>query len=124
MLFLVYSDINSSNIRDSLGMPEYSYYFVLKTYVEVLQELGNVVFLGDPENEADQLFDEAEGRGEACVFLCFSPPHRAPVGLRCPTLCIFAWEFSNLPDEAWDDEPRNDWRFVLAKHGRTITLSS
>ena len=124
MLFLVHSDYNASNIRNSLGMPEYSYYFVLKSYVAVLEELGRVIFLEDPATEADRHFDTTRQSGEDCVFICFAPPHRAPVDLRCPTVCVFAWEFSNLPDEGWDGEPRNDWRFVLARHGRTISLSS
>ncbi|MBP9713689.1 MAG: hypothetical protein KBD60_08360 [Sterolibacterium sp.] len=124
MLFLIHSDINASNIQRSLGMPEYSYYFVLKSYLDVLEELGTVIQLTDPLNEADRHFDTARARGEDCVFICFAPPHRAPVDLRCPTLCVFAWEFSNIPDTPWDNDPRNDWRFVLKRHGRTITLSS
>ena len=113
MLFLVHSDINAQTIQRSLGLPEYSYYFVLKTYVEVLRELGRVVLLDDPLVQADALYDAARRDGEDCVFIAFAPPHRAPVGLRCPTLCVFAWEFSNLPDRAWGGEPRHDWRFVL-----------
>lgn len=124
MLFLVHSDITAKTIQTSLGLPEYSYYFVLETYVEVLQEFGRVIVIHDPAAEADALFDEAQRAGEDCVLLAFAPPHRAPVGLRCPTLCVFAWEFSNLPDRPWGGEPRNDWRFVLRHHGRTICLSS
>jgi glycosyltransferase involved in cell wall biosynthesis len=124
MLFLVHSEINANTIQSSLGMPEYSYYFVLKTYVDVLQELGRVIRLDNPLQQADALYDEAQRNDEPCVFIAFAPPHRAPLGLRCPTLCVFAWEFSNLPDRAWENEPRNDWRHVLRQHGRTITLSS
>lgn len=124
MLFLVHSNINAGTIRHKLGMPEYSYYFVLKPYLEVLGELGRVVFLDDPATEADRHFDAAQQNGEGCVFLCFAPPHRAPVDLRCPTVCVFAWEFSDIPNEVWDNEPRNDWRFVFSRHGRAITLSS
>lgn len=124
MRFLVHSDINASTIQSSLGLPEYSYYFVLKTYVNVLRELGEVILLEDPASQADALYDESAQNGETCVFIAFAPPHRAPVGLRCPTLCVFAWEFSNLPDRAWNDEPRNNWAYVLRQHGRTITLSS
>ncbi len=124
MRFLVHSDINASTIQGSLGLPEYSYYFVLKTYVDVLRELGEVIILDDPMTQADTMYDEALRDGGDCVFISFAPPHRAPVGLRCPTVCVFAWEFSNLPDRAWDNEPRNDWRYVLRQHGRTISLSS
>jgi len=57
------------------------------------------------------------------VFLSFSPPQQTPVDLRCPTLSVFAWEFDSLPDEAWEGDPRNDWRYVFARNGATITLS-
>ncbi len=124
MRFLVHSDINASTIQQNLGLPEYSYYFVLKSYLSVLSELGQVIMLDDPSMQADSMYEEARCSGEDCVFICFAPPHRAPVGLRCPTVCIFAWEFSNLPDRAWDNEPRNDWRYVLRQHGRALTLSS
>jgi hypothetical protein len=57
----------------------------------------------------------ARARGEPCVFLSFSPPHRTPVHLACPTLPVFAWEFSTIPNEPFAGEPRNDWRTVLAR---------
>lgn len=124
MIFLVHSAINAQTIQNSLGLPEYSYYFVLKAYLTVLEELGTVIQISDPETEVDLHYDQACQQGVPCVLICFSPPHRAPMHDRCPTLCVFAWEFSNIPDTPWDDEPRNDWRYVLEKHGRTITLSS
>ena len=124
MIFLVHSAVNAHTIQNSLGLPEYSYYFVLKAYLEVLETLGTVVQISDPETEVDHHYDRACQQGVPCVLICFSPPHRAPVHYRCPTLCVFAWEFSNIPDTPWDEDPRNDWRYVLGKHGRTITLSS
>lgn len=124
MIFLVHSAINAQTIQSSLGLPEYSYYFVLKAYREVLEELGTVIQISDLETEVDQHYDRASQQGVPCVLICFSPPHRAVLHDRCPTLCVFAWEFSNIPDTPWDDDPRNDWRYVLERHGRTITLSS
>ena len=45
------------------------------------------------------------------------------MGLEVPTTVVLAWEFADLPCYTWDDEPRNDWRNVLADHGNLITLS-
>lgn len=89
----------------------------------MLQELGHVVVVSDPETQVDVIYDGCRERGESCVFLSFSLPHESAVGLRCPTVCVFAWEYDRIPDEVWDDDPRNDWRYVLANHGRAITLS-
>jgi glycosyltransferase involved in cell wall biosynthesis len=124
MNFILYSDIGESAINKSLGLPEYSYYFVLKAFRTALQELGTVSLVRHPATEVDPLFDACRQRGEECVFLSFSPPNKTLIDLRCPTVSVFAWEYSNIPDEIWDEDERNDWRVVFGRHGRAITLSS
>ncbi len=123
MIFIVYSEISEKKLGDSLGLPEYSYYFVLRGFLPVLRELGQVVMVENPEQEVDTIYDDCRKRGENCVFMTFSPPHKSAMGLRCPTVCVLAWEFDRIPDEVWDDDPKNDWRYVLSNHGRIITLS-
>jgi len=124
MLILIHSETNQRTIAQNLGRSEYSYYFVLKEYRPVLERLGRVVEVSDPDTEVDALYLDAQARGEDCVFLSFSPPHRTPVHLACPTLPVFAWEFSTIPNEPFDGEPRNDWRTVLKACGAAITHSS
>ncbi|VVM43378.1 glycosyltransferase [Pseudomonas fluorescens] len=124
MLIIIHSETNQHTIAQNLGRSEYSYYFVLKEYRPVLERLGRVVEVLDPQTEVDTLYRECLSRGEPCVFLSFSPPHRTPVHLACPTLPVFAWEFSTIPNEPFAGEPRNDWRTVLAACGAAITHSS
>ncbi len=121
--FLVYAPIPPADLQSRLGQPEYSYRFVLRGFQPALERLGHVVEIHDPATEVDPVYDECVARGEDCVFLCFAPPHRAPTGLRCPTSTVFAWEFETIPDHAWAGEEKNDWRTVLADHGRAIVLS-
>lgn len=121
--FIVYAPIPPGDVVDRLGQPEYSYGFVLSRFRPLLEKLGTVHLVTDPLTEVDAIYDDRGGHGEPCLFLCFSPPHRAPIGLRCPTSTVFAWEFETIPDHAWGNEPRNDWRTVLADHGRAIVLS-
>lgn len=123
MVFIVYSQVSERKLSENLGMPEYSYYFVLRGFLPVLQELGKVVTVRHPEEEVDAIYDDCLKRGEACVFITFSPPNKSATGLRCPTLCVLAWEFDRIPDEIWDNDPKNDWRVVFADHKRAITLS-
>lgn len=124
MRFLLYSSIDEGSIASRYGIAEYSYFFVLKGFQEILAELGSVSIIRDPRQEVDAIFETCAERGEDCVFLSFSPPYNTLVDLKCPTVSVFAWEYSNIPTETWDDDPRNDWRHVFARHGRTITLSS
>ncbi|UVE17944.1 glycosyltransferase [Pseudomonas sp. LS44] len=123
MKLLVYSQVTAERISTSLGLPEYSYYFVLRDFLPVLQQLGEVVVVERPELEVDALYDQACAAGEDCLFLAFSPPHKAPLGLRCPTIPVFAWEFDSIPNESWLDELQQDWRHVLGACGAGITHS-
>ncbi len=123
MLIIIYSETNQSNILENLGKPEYSYYFVLKEFRPVLERLGRVVEVTRPDDEVDQLYADCLGRGEDCVFLSFSP-HRTAAHYACPTIAVFAWEFSTIPTESWQGEPRHDWRVVLGAIGMAITHSS
>lgn len=122
MRFLVYSEVNSANIAQSLGLSEYSYYFVLKEFIPVLRELGEVRIMHDPR-EVDPLYAQARREGVPCVFLSFTPPHKTPLGLKCPTVPVLAWEFDTIPSEHWSKEPWQDWRYALGQCGRAITHS-
>jgi glycosyltransferase involved in cell wall biosynthesis len=123
MRLLIYSEITAARIAKSLGLPEYSYYFVLRDFLPMLEQLGEVLQVERPEVEVDPLYDEACEQGRPCFFLSFSPPQKTPLGLRCPTIPIFAWEFDSIPNEHWLDELQQDWRYVLEQCGRGITHS-
>ncbi|MEO6919493.1 MAG: glycosyltransferase [Collimonas sp.] len=124
MIIIIYSDTNAGSIVSNLGLPEYSYYFVLKEFRPVLEQLGIVVTVTDPAREVDDIYRSAKAHGESCIFLSFSPPHKTAVGLACPTIPVFAWEFSTLPNEVWFGEPRHDWRYVFGHVGSAITHSA
>lgn len=124
MRFLVYTPVGEGALQQKLGTAEYSYYFVMKGYLPILEGLGEVVHVEDPQTEADPLYRAALAEGEDCRLFCFCPPNRAPVGLECPTTVVVAWEFSSLPSIGWDGDERNDWRTVLADHGNVVSLST
>lgn len=124
MKIIVHSSYSAQTISANLGKAEYSYYFVLAGYMPALRQLGDVVTVDDAETEADAIFDACQATGEACVFLCFAPPHLVPTTLRCPTIPVVAWEFSTIPCEQWAEDPRSDWRAVFAHCKRVIALSN
>lgn len=123
MKILVYSKITDETIGDSLGLPEYSYYFAKKKFMPVLLELGDVVEITNPANEVDAIYAQCQQDNEACLFLSFTPPHLSASNLACPSVCIFAWEFSSIPAESWSDNPRNNWKSELDRMGFAITHS-
>jgi len=123
MRFAIYSDIGEQSIRKTPGWPEYSYYFVLRSFLPALEHIGSITYVADPATELDAIFAESAASGERCLFISFSPPHKAFIDHEHPMIVVFAWEASTIPDEVWNDDPRNDWRTVFARCGRAITLS-
>jgi glycosyltransferase involved in cell wall biosynthesis len=123
MVYLVYSAVTATDLRDNLGRAEYSYFFVREIFRRMLEKHARVVVVTDPVREVDALVEDCARQGMHCVFLSFAPPHRTLAGLGSPTIPVFAWEFDTLPDEVWGDEPRNDWCAVLARVGCAITHS-
>lgn len=123
MNFILYSDVNDNSISQSLGRPEYSYYFVLKAYRPVLESLGQVHVVASAE-AVDPLYLQLRQADQECLFLSFAPPHKTPTGLQCPMVCVIAWEYDSIPSEFTAGDERQDWRQMLARHGRVITLST
>ncbi|ARU86599.1 glycosyltransferase [Pseudomonas sp. M30-35] len=124
MKFLLYSAMNAETVVHNLGEPEYSYFFVLREFLPLLKTLGEVVLIANPALEVDQHYAEAQAKGEGCVFFSFTPPHLTCCNLACPTIPVFAWEFSSMPDETWwADRPENDWRNCLTQCGAAIVHS-
>jgi len=123
MILIVYSPVHESSLQQSLGKPEYSYYFVLKQFLPVLERIGTVITAKNAD-DVDTLCADAMKSGQPCVFICCAPPHRSITANACPTTTLFAWEFADISTESWDDDPRTDWRNVFAAHGQTICLSS
>lgn len=124
MNILVHTAFRGDTVKGNLGRPEYSYYFVLREFRTLLDELGTVVEISDPQLEVDAFYASSIEQGIPCVFLSFMPPNKAPLGLACPTIPVFAWEYDTLPNESFSGKARNDWRRVLTHLGWAITHSS
>ena len=124
MILLIHTRAAIQQIHRQLGRPEYSYRFVVSEFRPLLDELGVVIEVKDPESEIDAIYASCRRHNVPCVFLSFMPPNKTPIGLACPTVCVFAWEYENLPNEAFGGKPRNDWRRVLARLGSAVTHSS
>jgi hypothetical protein len=113
MIILVGSKIDQASIQGALGKPEYSYFFLMRDFIPALERLGRVHIV-DSTGQIETLCECYRAAGEEVVFFSFSPPHQVPLGLSCPTVVVFAWEFDSLPSIVWDDNPQNDWRYAFA----------
>jgi glycosyltransferase involved in cell wall biosynthesis len=122
MIVLAYSKVSRESLTTSIGLPQYSYYFVLEKFRPILERLGEVIEVSTQEQIAEQTRHIANC-AETAVLFSFTPPQDIPEGVACPVICVLAWEFSNIPYETWDDNANNDWRVALKKVQAVITLS-
>jgi hypothetical protein len=123
MIFIVYAHTSDSSIKSSMGSADYSYFFVLKRYLPMLKSLGSVIQITDPELELQNIVSAANLIGQPCLFLQFSPPHKIYPGVECPSLSVFAWEYTTIPSDTWGGVCWNDWREGLGLQGAAITHS-
>ncbi|WP_374404563.1 hypothetical protein [Niveibacterium sp.] len=121
---LVHAPQRGDNMASEMGRADYSYYFVMRHFLPVLERLGTVVEVADPATQADPLYERIRAEGGDAVLLLFMPPHRVPAGLTCPTVPVFAWEYSTIPNEAWGGDPRQNWAAVLREARGAITHSN
>ena len=123
MRFLLYTKIGEATVEQSLGLPEYSYYFVYKEFKGIFEKLGEIVTV-HTESSIHEQYQLAQEGGVECVVVFFCPPHVAPDIYPYKGFCVLAWEFDTIPNECWDEDPRNDWRYVLERHIGLVCLSS
>ncbi len=123
MIILAYSKYHQGNIRENLGRSEYSYYFVLRNFLPVLEAIGTVHIIKNLEEEVKTYSEAAAQAGERCVLLYFAAPHNLVLGLPCQTIPVFAWEYDTIPNENWGGNPQNNWVKVLQQLGIAITHS-
>lgn len=106
-----------------MGLADYSYRFVLDRFRPVLERIAPVAEVIAPKREIDAIHDFGRVIGQDTLFLSFNPPQHTLTTLRCPTVPVFAWEFDDLPDGAWIEDPRHRWTHVFEHCGRCITHS-
>ncbi len=123
MVFIVYAELKSHTIGNSLGVADYSYHFVLKLFADVLKKYGQVVEVGSVTPTVDRLYKLARALGQSCVFLSFTPPHKTTKDLSCPTIPVFAWEYNTIPNESWGKDEKNNWAKELEAYPVAITHS-
>ncbi len=124
MVILIHVAETKKSISTKIGAEDYSYYFVKEHYKHILEKFTTVIEIKDPDAEVDFIYNECKTLGIRCLFMSFTPPFKTSVKLECPTISVFAWEYMTIPTDTWGDNPLNDWRNVLGRHGYAITHSS
>lgn len=104
-----------SNAEAGLGNDCYSYFFVQRAFLPLLERWGQVVEV--PANEADlqAAIVQARMQGLAPLHVSFLPPQYMPLAAGAPNICVPFWEYPDIPAHDIDGDPRRNWRRTANK---------
>jgi len=99
----------------NLGMPGYSHDIVMQLYAPILEKWGEVISVTEPSENLEAVISEVRAEGVEPIHLSVIPCQDAYVSPNCANLLMPAWEFPDVPNEAFADKPSNDWTIVAKK---------
>jgi glycosyltransferase involved in cell wall biosynthesis len=93
----------------NLGVVGYSYDIVTKLFLPLLERCGEVIPVRNPQRELESAAEDARRRGLVPVHLAVLPLQDVFLADSVPNVAMPAWEFPDVPTEAFGCNPQNDW---------------
>jgi hypothetical protein len=93
----------------NLGTPGYSYDIVAQLFRPLLERWGEVVPVARDCAAIDAAAEDARRRDMEPVHVSFVPFQDVCLSTKAPNVIVPAWEFPDVPNEAFDGNPHNDW---------------
>ncbi len=92
-----------------LGTAGYSYDFVARLFAPLLRRLGKVVEVRNPRSELSAAIQDAHRQDLEPIHVSFRPFQDAYLSSAARNVVVPAWEFPDIPDDAFDGNPQNNW---------------
>jgi hypothetical protein len=92
-----------------LGLPGYSYDIVARLLVPLLQRWGEVVPVPLDVRRIEEAIRAARQRGLRPIHLSVLPFQDVYLTASAPNVVFPFWEFPDVPAEAFDGNPQNNW---------------
>jgi glycosyltransferase involved in cell wall biosynthesis len=106
------------------GLKTSTYQFVARTFAPLLQRWGKVTYLTQAESRLDFALHECRRQNLEPIHLSFQPIHQTYLSSNAPNVVFPFWEFPDIPDENFGDNPRNNWARLAACADLLLTASS
>lgn len=106
---LLTSPMSGAAAGKNLGSSAYSYDFLVRSYLPLLQRWGTVVQVQHPETQLDAAILAARQRNTTPVHVSILPFQDVCLSKHAPNVVVPAWEFPDVPNYAVNGNPRNNW---------------
>ena len=108
--FLVSTSSAARGLRDRLGLPAYSYVFVVEALGPVLERFGTWRLIDHPESRLAFAAREAEAQGYRAIHLAVNPLQDAYLSPALPNILFPFWEFPDIPARSFGHDLRQNWK--------------
>jgi glycosyltransferase involved in cell wall biosynthesis len=119
--FLVSTTPCARDIRDTMGSPAYSYYFVVEGLAPALSALGTWRLVDHPESRLSFAAAKARAEGFRPIHLAVNPLQDVYLGPDVPNVLFPFWEFPEIPDRDFGYDTRQNWLRVCRPASLILT---
>lgn len=119
--FLVSTTTCARSIRDTMGSPAYSYYFVVEALAPALEAFGTWKLVEHPESRLAFAAAKAEAEGYRPIHLAINPLQDVYLSPALPNVLFPFWEFPEIPDRDFGFDTRQNWLRVCRPASMILT---
>jgi glycosyltransferase involved in cell wall biosynthesis len=109
---------------DRIGREAYSYRFVYRAFAPLLERWGHTIEVTQAESRLDYALWRARQQNLEPLHLSFLPLHVTYLTQRAPNLAFPFWEFPDIPNTCFANNPRNDWVRLADRLALIFTAST
>jgi glycosyltransferase involved in cell wall biosynthesis len=118
---LVSTTPNARGIREHMGAPAYSYYFVVEALAPVLETFGAWRLIDHPESRLAFAAAKAEAEGFRPVHLAINPLQDVYLSPALPNIVFPFWEFPQIPSRDFGRDTRQNWLRICRPAAMVLT---
>src|SRR5262245_498574 len=106
---VVSTSFSESEALANLGRATYSYRFVHRAFAPLLARWGPTAVVDRAASRLDHALWQMRRQGREPVHLSFLPLHLVYLSAHAPNVAFPFWEFPDLPNTDFANNPRNNW---------------
>lgn len=118
---IVSSVFTENQMAAKLGREAYSYRYVYQAFEPLLNRWGPTFEITRPESRLDYALRRARQRNLEPIHLSFLPLHMTYVAHGVPNIAVPAWEFPDIPQTDFQNNPRNNWQRIANQLSVIVT---
>jgi hypothetical protein len=118
---VITSPFADKDVNHRIGTEAYSYYYVRRAFMPLLQRWGTVTEVSQTESQVDHVLDQLRTERRNALHLSFLPLQAIHLNAHAPNVAFPFWEFPDIPDISIADNSRNNWVQVARKLALILT---